>query len=113
MVDDEELQELVEMEIRELLSFYEFKGDDVPIIRGSALAAVENRDHAIGKDKIMELMAAVDEHIPIPERGEYLHMHKYVVVSLTVTLSLEHGTNIFDVTSPSGGAESPPRHWKG
>ncbi|KAG5190566.1 Tuf1, mitochondrial translation elongation factor EF-Tu [Tribonema minus] len=69
MVDDEELQELVEMEIRELLSFYEFKGDDVPIIRGSALAAVEGRDEAIGKQKILELMTAVDEHIPIPERA--------------------------------------------
>ncbi|MBY8978404.1 elongation factor Tu [Rhodobacteraceae bacterium NNCM2] len=67
-VDDEELLELVEMEVRELLSDYEFPGDDIPIIAGSALAALEDRDDAIGKDKIAELMAAVDEYIPQPER---------------------------------------------
>ena len=67
-VDDEELLELVEMEVRELLSSYEFPGDDIPIIAGSALAAVEGRDDAIGKDKVLELMAAVDEYIPTPER---------------------------------------------
>jgi elongation factor Tu len=67
-VDDEELLELVEMEVRELLSSYEFPGDDIPIIKGSALAAVEGRDDEIGKDKILELMAAVDEYIPTPER---------------------------------------------
>ena len=67
-VDDEELLELVEMEIRELLSSYEFPGDDIPIIAGSALAALEDRDDNIGKDKIAELMAAVDEYIPTPER---------------------------------------------
>ena len=67
-VDDEELLELVEMEVRELLSSYEFPGDDLPIIAGSALAAVEGRDDNIGKDKILELMAAVDEYIPTPER---------------------------------------------
>ena len=67
-VDDEELLELVEMEVRELLSSYEFPGDDIPIIKGSALAAVEGRDDAIGKDRILELMAAVDEYIPTPER---------------------------------------------
>ena len=67
-VDDEELLELVEMEIRELLSSYEFPGDDIPIIAGSALAAVEGRDDNIGKDKILELMAAVDEYIPTPDR---------------------------------------------
>jgi elongation factor Tu len=70
MVDDEELLELVEMEIRELLSAYEFDGDELPIIKGSALAAVEGRDDAIGKERILELMDAVDEHIPQPERGE-------------------------------------------
>jgi len=63
-VDDEELLELVEMEIRELLSSYDFPGDDIPIIAGSALAAVEGRDDAIGKDKVLELMAQVDEYIP-------------------------------------------------
>ncbi|WP_188656280.1 elongation factor Tu, partial [Roseibium aquae] len=67
-VDDEELLELVEMEIRELLSSYEFPGDDIPIVKGSALAAVENRDVAIGRDAIRELMAAVDDYIPTPER---------------------------------------------
>jgi len=68
MVDDEELLELVEMEIQELLDFYNFDGSNTPIIRGSALAAAEGRDDEIGKDKILELMAAVDEHIAIPER---------------------------------------------
>ncbi|MEQ8290713.1 MAG: elongation factor Tu [Roseovarius sp.] len=68
-VDDEELLELVEMEVRELLSAYDFPGDDVPIVAGSALAALEDRDDNIGKDKISELMAAVDEYIPTPERA--------------------------------------------
>ena len=67
-VDDEELLELVEMEVRELLSDYDFPGDDIPIISGSALAALEGRDDNIGKDKILELMAAVDEYLPQPER---------------------------------------------
>ena len=67
-VDDEELLELVEMEIRELLNEYEFPGDDIPIIKGSALAALEGRDDAIGKEAIMELMKQVDEYIPQPER---------------------------------------------
>ncbi|MCT4642299.1 MAG: elongation factor Tu [Bacteriovoracaceae bacterium] len=67
-VDDEELLELVEMEIRELLSSYDFPGDDTPIIAGSALAAVEGRDDNIGKEKVLELMAAVDEFIPTPKR---------------------------------------------
>jgi elongation factor Tu len=66
MVDDEELLELVELEVRELLSSYDFPGDEIPIIKGSALAALENRDDAIGKDKILELMAAVDSYIPQP-----------------------------------------------
>ena len=67
-VDDEELLELVEMEIRELLSSYDFPGDDIPIIKGSALAALEGRDEEIGANSIMELMKAVDEYIPQPER---------------------------------------------
>ncbi len=67
-VDDEELLELVELEVRELLSSYEFPGDDLPVVMGSALAALEGRDEAIGRDKIVELMAAVDEYIPQPER---------------------------------------------
>ena len=67
-VDDEELLELVEMEIRELLNEYEFPGDDIPIIKGSALAALEGRDDAIGKEAIMELMKQVDSYIPQPER---------------------------------------------
>ncbi|MEL0150000.1 MAG: elongation factor Tu [Rhodobiaceae bacterium] len=67
-VDDEELLELVEMEVRELLSSYEFPGDDIPIVKGSALAALEGRDEAIGANAIMELMQAVDAYIPQPER---------------------------------------------
>lgn len=67
-VDDEELLELVEMEIRELLSSYDFPGDDIPIVAGSALAAVEKRDANIGADRIAELMERVDEYIPTPER---------------------------------------------
>ena len=67
-VDDEELLELVEMEIRELLSEYDFPGDDIPIIAGSALAALEGRDETIGKESILKLMEAVDTYIPQPER---------------------------------------------
>ena len=67
-VDDEELLELVEMEIRELLSSYDFPGDDIPIIKGSALAALEGGDAAIGSDAIKELMAQVDSYIPQPDR---------------------------------------------
>ena len=67
-VDDEELLELVEMEVRELLSSYDFPGDDIPIIKGSALAAVEGRDPEIGENAIKELMAAVDDYIPQPDR---------------------------------------------
>jgi elongation factor Tu len=67
-VDDEELLELVEMEIRELLSSYEFPGDDIPIVKGSALTALEGGDDAIGSGTIKELMAAVDAYIPQPER---------------------------------------------
>ena len=68
-VDDEELLELVEMEIRELLNEYDYPGDDIPIIAGSALAALEDRDDNIGKEKIAELMAAVDSYIPQPPRA--------------------------------------------
>src|SRR5437667_1724413 len=68
MVDDPELLELVEMEVRELLSKYEFPGDDIPIIRGSALAALENKDPKLGHDAILELMKAVDASIPQPAR---------------------------------------------
>ena len=67
-VDDEELLELVEMEVRELLSSYEFPGDDIPIVKGSALAALEGGDEATGKNSIVELMAAVDDYIPQPDR---------------------------------------------
>jgi elongation factor Tu len=67
-VDDEELLELVEMEVRELLSSYDFPGDDIPIVLGSALAALEDRDDAIGKESILKLMEAVDSYIPQPER---------------------------------------------
>ena len=67
-VDDEELLELVEMEVRELLSSYDFPGDEIPIIKGSALAAVENRDPEIGRERIKELMEKVDSYIPAPKR---------------------------------------------
>jgi elongation factor Tu len=68
MVDDAELLELVELEVRELLSSYEFPGDDIPIIKGSALAALEDSDKKLGHDAVLELMAAVDSYIPQPER---------------------------------------------
>ncbi|MBO5996097.1 MAG: elongation factor Tu [Acetobacter sp.] len=67
-VDDPELLELVEMEVRELLSSYEFPGDEVPIIKGSALAALEDGDPEIGENRILDLMEAVDTYIPQPER---------------------------------------------
>lgn len=70
MVDDPELLELVEMEIRDLLSSYDFPGDDIPVIRGSALCALESRDDAIGRDAIHKLMQAVDSYIPQPERAK-------------------------------------------
>jgi elongation factor Tu len=68
MVDDPELLDLVEMEVRELLSSYQFPGDDIPIIRGSALMALENKEPALGHDAILKLMEAVDSYIPQPER---------------------------------------------
>jgi elongation factor Tu len=67
-VDDQELLDLVEMEIRELLSKYQYPGDDIPVVKGSALAAVEGRDPEIGEKAIVELMAKVDEYIPTPAR---------------------------------------------
>jgi len=67
-VDDPELLELVELEVRELLSKYNFPGDKIPIIKGSALAALEGKDPKIGHDAVLELMKAVDEYIPQPER---------------------------------------------
>ncbi len=68
-VDDPELLELVEMEIRELLSYYKFPGDEIPVVKGSALCALEGREDAIGKNAILELMTAVDTYIPQPERA--------------------------------------------
>jgi elongation factor Tu len=68
MVDDPELLDLVEMEVRELLSSYEFPGDTIPIVRGSALVALEDGDAKMGRDSIFELMKAVDEFIPQPAR---------------------------------------------
>ena len=67
-VDDAELLELVELEIRELLSSYEFPGDDIPIVKGSALAALEGRDEEIGVNSINSLMEEVDKYIPQPDR---------------------------------------------
>jgi elongation factor Tu len=71
-VDDEELLELVELEVRELLASYEFPGDDIPIVKGSALAGLEGRDDAIGSETIKELMAQVDAYIPQPDRPKDL-----------------------------------------
>ena len=71
-VDDEELLELVEMEVRELLSSYDFPGDDIPIVKGSALAALEGKDDEIGSKSILALMEAVDAYIPQPERAKDL-----------------------------------------
>jgi elongation factor Tu len=68
MVDDPELLELVELEVRELLSKYEFPGDDIPIVKGSALAALESKTPEIGHDAILKLMAEFDRYIPQPER---------------------------------------------
>jgi elongation factor Tu len=68
MVDDPELLELVELEVRELLSSYDFPGDDIPIVKGSALCALEDRNPDIGHDAILKLMAEVDRYIPQPER---------------------------------------------
>jgi elongation factor Tu len=68
MVDDPELLDLVEMEVRELLTSYQFPGDDIPIVRGSALMALENKDPKLGHDAILELMNKVDEYIPQPDR---------------------------------------------
>jgi elongation factor Tu len=68
MVDDPELLDLVEMEVRELLSSYQFPGDDIPIIRGSALMALEDKNPEMGHDAILQLMEAVDTYIPQPER---------------------------------------------
>jgi elongation factor Tu len=68
MVDDEELLELVELEVRELLTSYGFPGDDIPIVKGSALAALEDSDRKLGHDAVLALMAEVDKYIPQPER---------------------------------------------
>jgi elongation factor Tu len=68
MVDDPELLELVELEVRELLSKYEFPGDDIPITKGSALCALEDRSPEIGRDAVLKLMESVDAYIPQPER---------------------------------------------
>jgi len=67
-VDDDELLDLVEMEIRELLTEYEFPGDDIPIVKGSALAALEGKDEETGKNAILELMKQIDDYVPQPER---------------------------------------------
>ena len=68
LVDDPEILELVELEVRELLSKYDFPGDDIPIIKGSALSALEGKSDGHGKEAILELMRAVDDYIPQPER---------------------------------------------
>lgn len=75
MVDDEELLELVELEVRELLSAYDFPGDDIPVVTGSALKALEGDDSEIGSQAIFKLMEAIDDYVPTPERavdGDFL-----------------------------------------
>jgi elongation factor Tu len=72
MVDDPELLELVELEVRELLSKYNFPGDKIPVIKGSALMALEDKDPKLGKESILELMQAVDAYIPQPDRPKDL-----------------------------------------
>lgn len=69
LVDDEELIELVEMEVRELLSFYKFAGDDIPVVKGSALQALQGGQTDIGRDAVLELMGEVDRYIPEPDRA--------------------------------------------
>ncbi|MCH7888262.1 MAG: elongation factor Tu [Proteobacteria bacterium] len=69
MVDDPELLELVELEVRELLTQYEFPGDEIPVVAGSALCAQERRDDEVGRDSVLKLMTAVDEYIPTPKRA--------------------------------------------
>src|SRR5690242_13460042 len=75
MVDDPELLDLVELEVRELLSSYEFPGDKIPIVRGSALMALEDKDKALGHDSVLKLMEAVDESIPQPQRDRRSEEH--------------------------------------
>jgi elongation factor Tu len=72
MVDDEELLDLVELEIRELLTKYDYPGEDIPVIRGSALAALEGKSPEIGREAVLKLMEAVDKHIPQPDRPKDL-----------------------------------------
>ena len=98
-VDDEELLELVELEVRELLSSYEFPGDDIPVVMGSALAALEGRDDGIGKDKIVELMAAVDEYIPQPERP----------IDQAFLMPIE---DVFSISGRGHGGDGPCRAWR-
>ncbi len=69
MVDDAELLDLVELEVRELLSQYDFPGDDIPVVKGSALCALEGREPEVGRESVIELMREVDEYIPTPERA--------------------------------------------
>ncbi len=70
MVDDEELLDLVELEVRELLSIYDFPGDDIPVVRGSALCALDGREDEVGKNSVIELMTAVDDYVPQPKRAK-------------------------------------------
>ena len=95
-VDDEELLELVEMEIRELLDFYDFPGDDIAVVRGSALAAVEGGDPAIGRDAIVELMQAVVGCVTITST-RLCYQKDHNVMHRTITSRCLHETS----TSPS------------
>lgn len=75
MIDDKEMLELVEMEMRDLLSTYNFEGDDTPIVMGSALAALEGRDPEIGANKIQELVQACDDWLEVPPRKQDPNLH--------------------------------------
>ena len=100
MVDDEELLELVEMEVRELLTEYEFPGDDIPVITGSALQALEGEEGDQGEGAIMELMAAVDEYVPEPERA----------IDRDFLLAVE---DVFTIQGRGYGGNRSCRSWRG
>ena len=118
MVDDPELLELVELEVRELLSNYEFPGDDIPIIRGSALMALEDKEPELGHDAILELMKAVDDYIPQPERpmDQPFLMPIEDVFSISgrgtvVTGRIERGIIKVGEEVEIVGISRPPRRW--
>src|SRR5205823_585632 len=101
MVDDPELIELVELEMRELLSSYGFPGDDIPVVKGSALAALEGKDPETGAKSIQELMDAVDAYIPQPERGQVL------AAPGSITPHTHFQCEAYVLTKEEGGRHTP------